>query len=64
MRKNPLEVRTLRQMVDAIEPSLTTTPAATDIGRTLQLFRAAGLRPKAAKPEASVELEEDSSTGA
>lgn len=36
----------LREMIDKIEPKLTTTPAATDIGRTLQLFRAAGLRPK------------------
>jgi hypothetical protein len=58
---NPLEVLTLRQMVDAIEPNLTTTPAATDIGRTLQLFRAAGLRPKAAKPEVGLELDGDSS---
>jgi hypothetical protein len=60
---NPLAVLTLRQMVDAIEPNLTTTPAATDIGRTLQLFRAAGLRPKVAKPEVSLQLDEDSSSG-
>lgn len=48
-----LEVRHLRQMIDEIEPLLTTTPAATDIGRTLQLFRAAGLRPKPAMRETS-----------
>lgn len=58
---NPLDVLTLKQMVEAIEPSLTTTPAATDIGRTLQLFRAAGLRPKAAKPEPGIENELPSS---
>jgi len=46
MNGNPLQVLSLRQMIEEIEPQLTTTPAATDIGRTLQLFRAAGLRPK------------------
>ncbi len=46
---NALEVVSLRQMVEEIEPRLTTTLAATDIGRTLQLFRAAGLRPRAGK---------------
>lgn len=51
---NPLCILTLRQMIDTIEPELTTTPAATDIGRTLQLFRAAGLRPKPARPEQSI----------
>jgi hypothetical protein len=45
-------------MVEEIEPNITRTPAATDIGRTLQLFRAAGLRPKRAKPETSVILED------
>lgn len=54
---NPLDVLTLKQMVEAIEPSLTTTPAATDIGRTLQLFRAAGLRPRATPPRMSIESE-------
>jgi hypothetical protein len=43
---NPIEVLPLKQMIEEIEPLLTTTPAATDIGRTLQLFRAAGLRPQ------------------
>ena len=53
MKGNPLEVLTLKTMVDEIEPSLTTTPAATDIGRTLQLFRAAGLRPVSGAPQVS-----------
>jgi hypothetical protein len=52
---NPCTVITLKQMVDAIEPRLTTTLAATDIGRTLQLFKAAGLRPKSASPQRVVE---------
>jgi hypothetical protein len=46
MDGNNLQVLSLRQMIETIEPQLTTTLAATDIGRTLQLFRAAGLRPK------------------
>lgn len=50
---NPLKVLSLQEMVEEIEPGITRTPAATDIGRTLQLFRAAGLRPKPAKPEIS-----------
>ncbi|MET4317916.1 hypothetical protein [Bradyrhizobium sp. RT5a] len=53
MKGNPLEVLTLKTMVDEIEPSLTKTPAATDIGRTLQLFRAAGLRPVSGAPQVS-----------
>ena len=53
MQGNRFEVLSLKQMVDEIEPSLTTTPAATDIGRTLQLFRAAGLRPRPAIPTPS-----------
>jgi hypothetical protein len=53
MNGNPLEVLTLKAMVEEIEPSLTTTPAATDIGRTLQLFRAAGLRPRPSAPQES-----------
>jgi hypothetical protein len=52
MEGNRFEVLSLKQMVDAIEPTLTTTPAATDIGRTLQLFRAAGLRPRPVIPSA------------
>lgn len=51
---NPLKVLSLKEMVEDLEPTITRTPAATDIGRTLQLFRAAGLRPKSAKPEPSV----------
>lgn len=54
-----LEVMHLREMIEEIEPTLTTTPAATDIGRTLQLFRAAGLRPKPAKREVSEVSVED-----
>jgi hypothetical protein len=50
MEGNPLKVLTLKQMVEAIEARLTRTPAATDIGRTLQLFRAAGLRTASAPP--------------
>ncbi|MCR6735278.1 MAG: hypothetical protein NVV83_14920 [Afipia sp.] len=51
---NPLKVLELKDMVAEIELNLTTTPAATDIGRTLQLFRAAGLRSKPTTPEPSI----------
>jgi hypothetical protein len=56
LRGNPIQVLPLKKMVEEIEPGLTTTPAATDIGRTLQLFKAAGLRPKSTKPKPSIEL--------
>jgi hypothetical protein len=59
---NPREVLTLKQMVEAIEPQLTTTLAATDIGRTLQLFKAAGLRPKSAPPQKVVQAFDETST--
>jgi hypothetical protein len=41
---NRLKIVTLEQMVHVIEDRITKTPAATEIGRVLQLFRAAGLR--------------------
>jgi hypothetical protein len=41
---NKLRILELKDLVSEIEMSLTTTPASTDIGRTLQLFLAAGLR--------------------
>jgi hypothetical protein len=47
---NPIKIITLKEMVEKIEAQLTHTPAATDIGRMLQLFLAAGLRTKTGKP--------------
>ena len=55
---NPIKVLTLKEMVDRILPGITKTPAGTDIGRTLQLLRAAGLNLKSAKPDRT-EVEED-----
>lgn len=45
---NPIKVITLKEMVDRILPGITQTPAGTDIGRTLQLLRAAGMSLKSA----------------
>lgn len=42
MSGNPIRILTFRQMIDAISPGLTTTVASTEVGRLLQLFRAAG----------------------
>jgi hypothetical protein len=58
LRNNPIKVITLKEMVDRILPGITRTPAGTDIGRTLQLLRAAGLSLKSAKPD-ETEAEED-----
>ena len=58
LRGNPIEVITLKEMVDRILPGITKTPAGTDIGRTLQLLRAAGMSLKSAKPD-KTEVEED-----
>jgi hypothetical protein len=59
MAGNPLKVVTLSDMVLAIEERLTTTPAATDIGRTLQLFKAAGLRPRPSPPVQTTDVPDD-----
>lgn len=62
---NPIRVLTLKDMVAHIEKELTKitdgkktrAPASTDIGRTLQLFMAAGLHPEPVTP--IEELDED-----
>lgn len=41
MEGNPIQLLDLRQMVDSIYPSLNTTLAGTEVGRMLQLFKAA-----------------------
>ena len=41
---NPVEILTFQEMVDEIQDKLTTTLAATEIGRTLQLYKAAGIK--------------------
>lgn len=40
---NPIKILTFREMVFEIQDKLTTTLAPTEIGRTLQLFKAAGI---------------------
>jgi Nuclease-related domain len=50
LQGNPIKIITLKEMVERIETHLTRTPAATDIGRLLQLFLAAGLRTRSAPP--------------
>ena len=41
---NPLQIVALREMLDAIYPSLGTTLAGTEVGRILQLFKATGIK--------------------
>ena len=41
---NPNKILTFREMVAEIQDELTTTLAATEIGRMLQLFKAAGMK--------------------
>ena len=41
---NPLKILTFREMVSEIQDGLTTTLAATEVGRMLQLFSAAGVQ--------------------
>lgn len=40
---NPIRVLDLREMLNAISPTLSTTLAGTEVGRMLQLFKAAGI---------------------
>lgn len=43
LRGNPIRIIDLREMLESIAPSLGTTLAGTEVGRMLQLFRAAGI---------------------
>jgi hypothetical protein len=43
LRGNPVKIIDLAQMMQSIHPSLSTTVAGTEVGRTLQLFKAAGI---------------------
>jgi len=43
MQGNPLKILTLSEMLKSVTAELTTTMAGTELGRTLQLFRAAGI---------------------
>ena len=40
---NPIRILDLREMLTLIDNKLTTTLAGTEVGRTLQLFKAAGI---------------------
>ena len=44
MGGNPLKIMTFREMINDIQTKLTKTLAATEVGRMLQLFQAAGMR--------------------
>lgn len=44
MAGNPVKLLTFKQMIDAISPQLTTTLAGSEVGRLLQMFRAAGYK--------------------
>lgn len=44
LRGNPIKIVTLLGMLQEVYPKLTTTMAGTELGRTLQLFRAAGMK--------------------
>ncbi len=41
---NPVRVLSFKQMITEIAPGLTTTVSSTEVGRLLQMFRAAGFR--------------------
>lgn len=41
---NPIEILTFKDMLLDIQSQLTTTLAATEVGRMLQLFQAAGIQ--------------------
>jgi hypothetical protein len=58
LRQNPIQVIELKEMVGKILPGITKTPAGTDIGRTLQLLRAAGMSLQPAEPDKTV-VEDD-----
>ncbi|HLK22798.1 MAG TPA: hypothetical protein VKT81_27825 [Bryobacteraceae bacterium] len=44
MWNNPIRLLTLREMLDEVYREMNTTLAGTELGRTLQLFRAAGVQ--------------------
>jgi hypothetical protein len=44
LRGNPIKIITLREMLQEVFAELKTTLAGTELGRTLQLFRAAGFK--------------------
>ncbi|MDE0456761.1 MAG: hypothetical protein OXI15_05665 [Chromatiales bacterium] len=44
MEGNPLKVLTLNDMLHEVSSALSTTVAGTELGRTLQLFKAAGVK--------------------
>ncbi len=41
---NPVRIWTFMEMMEGIQGDLTGTPAATEVGRMLQLFKAAGIK--------------------
>lgn len=43
LRGNPIKIIDLSEMMKEISPQLSTTVAGTEVGRTLQLFKAAGI---------------------
>ncbi len=47
----PIKVLTLNEMLDEVWPGLNTTPAASDVGRTLQLIKASGWSPTPRQPK-------------
>ncbi len=53
MGGNPIKLITLKEMLDEVSGELTTTQAGTELGRTLQLFLAAGLDLRSANPTAT-----------
>ena len=43
LKGNPVKIIELAEMMQFIQPRLSTTVAGTEVGRTLQLFKAAGI---------------------
>jgi len=48
--KAPIKVLTLNEMLEEMWPNLNKTPAASDVGRTLQLMKASGWSPSTLAP--------------
>ena len=47
LRGNPIKLISLDEMVSEVLPSITRTPSSSELGRTLQLLKAAGVLPRA-----------------
>jgi hypothetical protein len=52
LRGNPIRILSLDEMLNVMLPGITSTPAGSHVGRTLQLLRASGFLGRSLKPQA------------